>query len=255
MRFAGKTVIVTGGAQGLGLATALAFSSAGADVVVADIDAEALEEAAPRIASHCPSARFVVADVSLEYDAQTIIERALEVNGRIDVLVNNAGIGCLEKIENWNISKWDRVIQVNLRGAYLCSANAAPHMPPGSAIVNISSIRALMSEGDTEAYAASKGGILALTHSLAISLGPRRIRVNAISPGWIDVTPWEKSSVRKPAVLREEDHAQQPVGRVGVPEDIAQACMFLADANTSGFITGQNLVVDGGMSVKLSYLS
>ena len=125
----------------------------------------------------------------------------------------------------------------------------------GGAIINIASTRALMSEPDTFAYSASKGGLLALTHSLAISLGPI-IRVNAISPGWIDTSGWRRGEAgQAPAreALRPIDHAQHPAGRVGRPEDVAWACTFLA-SDLAGFITGQNLIVDGGMTVKMIYV-
>lgn len=133
--------------------------------------------------------------------------------------------------------------------------HAAPLMKRsgGGAMINIASTRALQSEPNTEAYAASKGGVLALTHALAVSLGPDRIRVNAVSPGWIDVTEWKKAALRKAAHLTEADHAQHPVGRVGHPDDIASACVFLA-SDEAGFVTGQNLVIDGGMTVKMIYV-
>jgi NAD(P)-dependent dehydrogenase (short-subunit alcohol dehydrogenase family) len=134
---------------------------------------------------------------------------------------------------------------VNLRGAFLCTREAARlmvrHRRKG-AIINIASTRAFMSEAGTEAYSASKGGLAALTHATAISLGPRGIRVNCVSPGWIE-TRGQRHSRR--------DRAQHPVGRVGTPEDVAQACQFLAE--TAGFMTGQNLVIDGGMTVKMIY--
>jgi NAD(P)-dependent dehydrogenase (short-subunit alcohol dehydrogenase family) len=111
-----------------------------------------------------------------------------------------------------------------------------------------------MSEANTEPYSASKGGVLALTHSLAMTLAPRRIRVNCISPGWIATSEWKKHSKRKAFEAKEIDHSQHPVGRVGVPEDIGRACLFLADSTKSGFLTGQNLVIDGGMTVKMIYV-
>jgi NAD(P)-dependent dehydrogenase (short-subunit alcohol dehydrogenase family) len=142
------------------------------------------------------------------------------------------------------VADWDRVLAVNLRGPFLCARDTAPLLRrAGSAvIINIASTRALMSEPDNEAYAASKGGLLALTHALANSLGPA-IRVNAIAPGWIHT---------RGEPLRPEDHAQHPVGRVGRPEDVAQACLFLATAE-SAFMTGQCLVLDGGMTIKMIY--
>jgi NAD(P)-dependent dehydrogenase (short-subunit alcohol dehydrogenase family) len=119
------------------------------------------------------------------------------------------------------------------------------------AIVNIASTRAFMSEPNTEAYSASKGGIVALTHAMAISLAPHRIRVNCISPGWIEVRDWKKSGERKAPHHTRADRDQHPVGRVGTPEDIAEACEFLAEH--AGFMTGQTIVIDGGMTVKMIY--
>ena len=143
-------------------------------------------------------------------------------------------------------------MRVNVTGAYLCVKYCAPHMSAeGCSIINIASTRALMSEPNTEPYSASKGALLALTHSLAASLGPK-IRVNAISPGWIETSEWRRKKDRKFVALRECDHKQHLVGRVGRPEDIAQAACYLTSQDAS-FITGTNIVIDGGMTVKMIY--
>ncbi|GMU92094.1 MAG: oxidoreductase [Candidatus Hydrogenedentota bacterium] len=249
-----KTVIVTGGAQGIGMATAHAFARSGASVIIADIDREAGEEWEGRLVQEGFHAVHIPCDVAEEAQVASMIEESVKRLGAIDVLINNAGIGWIGGFMDRTTADWDRVINVNLRGAYLCSRYAAPHMPPGSAIVNIASTRAVMSEPDTEPYAASKAGLLGLTHALALTLGERGIRVNAISPGWIDVSNWKKSSARKQIHLSERDHRQHPAGRVGRPEDIAELCLFLSDAERSGFITGQNFVCDGGMTKKMIYV-
>jgi NAD(P)-dependent dehydrogenase (short-subunit alcohol dehydrogenase family) len=141
---------------------------------------------------------------------------------------------------------------VNLTSHFLCSQLFAPAlMQTKGCIINIASTRALMSEPNTEPYSASKGGILALTHSLAVTLGPRGVRVNCVSPGWIDTSAWQVKPT--PSGLRRRDHRQHPAGRVGRPEDVAAACLFLADPGASGFLTGANLVVDGGMTRKMIY--
>lgn len=219
-----------------------------------DIDTEAGGELEETLRAEGWEATFLLGDVSKQEDVVRLAEGVVNATGRIDILINNAGIGCTKRLDDQTLEDWERVIGVNLRGTYLCSKLTSRHMPEGSAIVNISSTRALMSEANTEPYSASKGGILALTHSLAMSLASRRIRVNAICPGWIDVSKYQKQSRRSQQTLSETDHLQHPVGRVGRPEDIAEACLFLADSTKSGFITGQHLVVDGGMTVKMIYV-
>jgi NAD(P)-dependent dehydrogenase (short-subunit alcohol dehydrogenase family) len=171
-----------------------------------------------------------------------------------DVLINNAGTMIRKDVLKLSIAEFDSVISTNLRGTFLCAQAAARLMKKrgrGGVIINMASTRAFMSEPNTEGYTASKGGIVALTHGLAISLAPYRIRVNAVAPGWIEVRDWRKSSRAKKPHHSKEDREQHPVGRVGVPEDIAKTCQFLAE--DAGFITGQTLVVDGGMTVKMIY--
>jgi NAD(P)-dependent dehydrogenase (short-subunit alcohol dehydrogenase family) len=166
--------------------------------------------------------------------------------GRLDALVNNAGIASPESgpVEKLALSEWRRRIGVNLTGAFLMTKHAVPHLRRArGAIVNIASTRALQSEPDTEAYAAAKGGMVALTHALAISLGPK-VRVNCVSPGWINT---------RNAKLSRADHAQHPVGRVGRAEDVAELVAFLL-SDAAGFATGQNYVLDGGMTRKMIYV-
>jgi NAD(P)-dependent dehydrogenase (short-subunit alcohol dehydrogenase family) len=232
MRFAEKTVVVTGAARGIGRAVAEAFVSEGARVFAADIS-----PAAP-----VPGAESVAVDVAEEEQVRALMAR---VGPKLDVLVNNAGLSWFGPMESTPVAQFDRVIAVNLRGPYLCARYGAPLLRASGAgaIINIASTRALMSEPGGEAYGASKGGLLALTHALAISLGPA-VRVNAILPGWIDVSG---------EPLREIDHAQHPAGRVGRPSDIARACLFLASPEEAGFMTGQTMVIDGGMTRKMIY--
>lgn len=248
-----KTVVVTGGAQGIGMAITMAFVRSGARVLIADTDIEAGQELASALAHEPVGPCFVETDVADEPSVVRLMETAADMGKTIDALINNAGVYSCGGILTAPVDAWDRTIAVNLRGPYLCVRHALPHMSQGSAIINICSTRALMSEPDTEPYSASKGGLVALTHALAVTLGPRGIRVNAVSPGWIDVTNWKKASARKQAVLSRKDHEQHPAGRVGRPEDIAEACLFLADGRRSGFMTGQNLVIDGGMTKKMIY--
>lgn len=182
------------------------------------------------------------------------IQHTVRELGCPDVLVNNAGFSRNGPFLSLKPKDFDAVIATNLRGTFLCSQAAARRMAArkkGGAIVNIASTRAFMSEADTEAYTASKGGVTALTHGMAMSLAPHRIRVNCVSPGWIEVRDWKISSRARPAVHSKMDREQHPVGRVGRPEDIAEACLYLADH--TGFVTGQNLTVDGGMTIKMIY--
>lgn len=253
MRLDGKAVIVTGGAQGIGMAVSTAFARHGATVFVADCDREAGTELIESATAERLRLVLAPTDVSREADVTALMDRVTKEAGAIHVLINNAGIMGGYTLYDRPMAEWDRILGINLRGPYMCAKYASPHMPPGAAIVNICSTRALMSEPNTEPYSASKGGALALTHALAITLAEQRIRVNAISPGWIDVRAWKKRADRTPVTLSPRDHEQHPVGRVGAPQDIAEACLFLADSERSGFITGTNLVVDGGMTVKMIY--
>lgn len=249
-----KTALITGGGQGIGRALAVKFAENGYAVSLCDVDKEAGLEVVKHIRSFGGTALFLRADVAAEEDVRRWIALTVSEFGRIDVLINNAGIGRNAPFLELTAEDFDRVIGVNLRGTFLCSREAARVMKEsgGGSIVNLSSTRALMSEAGTEAYSASKGGILALTHAMAVSLGPDGIRVNAVSPGWIETGDWQLSSRAKAPRHSERDKLQHPVGRVGVPYDIADLCVYLC-SEQAGFITGQNFVVDGGMTIKMIY--
>jgi len=246
MDFKDQVVVVTGSGRGIGRSIAGMYADHGAKVVIADRNfRDALET--ERIIKEKGGETFaILADVSRPEDVVSLMEKTEKRYGRLNILINNAGFGCWKSPYDLTVEEWDSVINTNLRGTFLCSREAAKIMRKGGGgfIVNIASTRAIMSEPDSESYAASKGGILALTHALAVSLSPDRIRVNAISPGWIETGEYEK--------LREIDHRQHPAGRVGKPEDVARACLFLTAAENE-FITGINLVIDGGMTRKMIY--
>lgn len=250
--FGGKVAVVTGGAQGIGSGIVRKLLGDGMAVVVGDADDEALAEASTALAA---SGRWfgVRADVACEADVQTLMAAAVAHFGRIDTLVNNAGLmGPQTTLEETSITAWERVLAVNLTGAFLCAREAAPELRRhAGAIVNIASTRALQSEANTFAYSASKGGVVALTHALAVSLGPE-VRVNAICPGWIEVGDCRKTSTQRTVTHSTADRVQHPVGRVGVPADIAELAAYLV-APESGFVTGQVFVVDGGMTRKMIY--
>ena len=244
-----KTAIVTGGASGIGFGTCSAFLNEGFGVAMIDADEEALEWAAREL----PGARPFLCDLA---DAQALERTAKEICDvfpSIDALVNNAVHALFKPMREITLDEWNRALAVNLTAPFLLAKFFEQHLRASQgSIVNIASTRALMSEPDSESYAAAKGGIAALTHALAASLGPD-VRVNAISPGWIDVSALRKPSAAKQAVITETDRLQHPAGRVGTAEDIAQMVLYLC-SDKSGFITGQNIVIDGGMTKKMIYV-
>lgn len=256
LNFKNKTAIVTGGGQGIGKAIVQAFSHHEANVVIAEQDEEAGREVVDWLVSKGgkrESLHFVPCNVAREEEVKQMVTEAVNRFGRIDYLINNAGISKFKPFLELKVEDWDEVLNTNLRGAFLCSKFAAPYLKEShkGSIINIASTRALMSEPGSEAYAASKGGLVALTHAMAISLGPD-VRVNAISPGWIEVRDWKKSNQRQKVAHSQADNWQHPVGRVGEPEDIGRAVVFLCSGE-AGFISGQNIIVDGGMTRKMIY--
>ncbi len=240
-RAAPPVAIVTGGANGIGRAIARHLLANGWRVAALDLPRSGLTRAFGRT----NRVLLLEGDVADEKTAPASVEAAIEKFGRLDAVVSNAGIMIRKPIGRLALTEWYRVIDTNLTATFLFvrAAERALRRAKGS-IVTIASTRALMSEKHTEAYAASKGGLAALTHALSVSLGPD-VRVNCVSPGWIATEDYNK--------LRRKDHAQHPAGRVGRPEDIAEIVGFLLDRERSGFITGANFVVDGGMTRKMIY--
>lgn len=244
----GRVALVTGAARGIGLGIAAWLVCEGWQVVLADLDRERGSRVAKALGE---GAWFVTMDVADEEQVTLGVAQVLGQFGRLDALVCNAAVADPHNItlEALDLAYWNRVLAVNLSGPMLLAKHCAPYLRAhGGAIVNLTSTRAGQSEPDTEAYAASKGGLLALTHALAISLGPE-IRVNAVSPGWIDA---RDPSVRRAEPLSDADHAQHPAGRVGTVEDVAAMVAWLLSRD-AGFITGQEFVVDGGMTKKMVY--
>ena len=247
MRLEGRVAIVTGGANGIGLAIARRYAAEGARVVIADIDAAGGEAAARAIGS---SAHFVGADVGDAGDAQRLVEETCRVLGSLDILVSNAGIihgaDFLELAE----ADFDRVLRVNLKGAFLVGQAAARRMvaqvkagrAPG-AIINMSSINAVVAIPNQAPYCVSKGGIDQLTKVMALALAPSGIRVNAIGPGSIMT-----DILKAVATDKEAKHrilARTPLGRIGAPEEIAAVAVFLASPDAS-YVTGETVYADGG---------
>ncbi|MDP9097068.1 MAG: SDR family oxidoreductase [Pseudomonadota bacterium] len=229
-----RVALVTGAAHGIGRAVAMHLAGAGWRVVGVDV----------ADAGSMPGVRAVRADVGDEAAVAGLLEEVGRIEGRLDGLVSNAGIMVRRPLRDLTLADWSRVLATNLTATFLLARGAEAMLRAAhGAIVTIASTRAHMSGPDTESYAASKGGLVALTHALALSLGPD-VRVNCISPGWIDVSG---------EALRPQDHAQHPAGRVGTPADVATLTAFLLGPE-SGFVTGSDVVVDGGMTRKMIYL-
>ena len=248
----GRVAIVTGGGQGIGKAIVKRLLEDGLRVVLAEMDEEAGRETLQEYQG-LGECVFMHADISEEAAVRAVVRETVASFRRVDALINNAGIFITKPLARLTLAEWDEVLRVNLTGVFLCAKYTSPHLAKSrGSIVNIASTRAFMSEPDTEAYSASKGGVVALTHSLALGLGPH-VRVNCISPGWIEVSGWKKKRTRRGARLSAMDHAQHPAGRVGRPEDIASLAAFLISPE-AGFITGANFVVDGGMTRKMIYV-
>ncbi|HEX4835069.1 MAG TPA: glucose 1-dehydrogenase [bacterium] len=251
MRLRDKVTLITGAGSGMGRLAALTFAREGARVVAADVSASAGEDTAAQVARAGGEAVFVEADVSNEDQVRTVVRRAVERFGRLDVLYNNAGIFPEQDGSVVDVAEdvWDRVMAVNLKGIYLCCKHGIPELlrAGGGSIINVASFVALV--GCTvpqDAYTASKGGVIALTKSLAVQFGPRRIRSNAIAPGPIE-TPLLTSWLLANPEAKKLRLDRIPMGRFGRPEDIVQMALYLA-SDESTWVNGSVLVVDGGIT-------
>ena len=248
-----RVALVTGAGHGIGEGIAARLASDGYAIAILDIDTERCGAVAEHIArEHGVKTLPLIADTGTEDEVRGALDQAGKEFGRLDVLVNNAGNPdpATAPIDQLDRATWDRYLEVNLTGYFLMAKHSMPMLREArGSVVNISSIHALQSDADHNmAYAASKGGIIAFTHALALSEGPH-VRVNCISPGWIDTRGEEK---KKSSPLRDVDHAQHPAGRVGEPRDIGALVAFLV-SDDAGFITGQNFIADGGMTRKMVF--
>ncbi len=247
-----KVAFITGAGAGIGAGIAERFSEEGAVVVLFDINGESAEQMARKIEQSGHGRSLALrGDVSSETDVKTAVELALAKFGTVDVLINNAGIDVASRVPDMSASAWDRVLAVNLKGAFLCSKYVIRHMlGRGGTIVNISSVHAVASYENYAAYDASKAGLIALTRTLALDHGRDGIRVNAICPGYIS-TPMTEEWLKEqpdPAATLKEVLSFHPLGRMGTVRDVADAALFLA-SDASAFISGTYLVVDGALTV------
>jgi len=234
--------LITGGANGIGRAIARHLLATGWRVGVVDLPGSGLRRS---FSVRARNIALIEGDVREPKTAAQAVRALVERFGRLDGLVSNAGTMIRKPLLRLTTTEWHRIIDTNLTATFLFARAAERELRKArGAIVTIASTRAQMSEPNTESYAASKGGLVALTHALAIGLGPH-VRVNSVSPGWIETKNY--------AALRRKDHAQHPVGRVGKPADIAEVVAWLLDGKRSGFVTGANFVVDGGMTRKMVY--
>jgi len=233
--------LITGGARGIGRAIARHLLVSGWQAGIIDLPDSGLR----RVFLRERGVLLIDGDVRDEETASDAVEALVHRFGRLDAVVSNAGMMIRKPLRRLTVSEWHRVLDTNLTAAFLLARAAEkPLRRSRGAMVTIGSTRALMSEPNTESYSASKGGLVALTHALAMSLAPD-VRVNCVSPGWIETKDY--------AGLRRKDHAQHPAGRVGRPEDVAELVAWLLDGKRSGFVTGANFIVDGGMTRKMLY--
>ena len=240
----GKVAIVTGSARGIGKAIALKLAREGYHVVISDILKDAAKETAQEIESLGVKALAVVADVSKAEDAGNLIKQTVEAFGQVDVLVNNAGITRDNLAIRMSEAEWDSVLNINLKGTFLCSQAAAKVMMKkrSGRIINIASVSGILGTAGQANYASSKAGVIALTKAFARELGARNITVNAVAPGYIATEMTEKL----PENVKEEYLKQIPLKRAGTPEDVANVVAFLA-SDAASYVTGTTLIVSGGL--------
>jgi meso-butanediol dehydrogenase / (S,S)-butanediol dehydrogenase / diacetyl reductase len=246
MRLADRAAIVTGGGSGIGRAIARRFAAEGASVVVADIVESRAEEVAGEIGADRATALSVQTDVTAAAEVAALVALTVERFGRVDVLVNNAGFGEADDILEIDELAWDHEVDLNLKGAFLCTKAVLPGMIElrAGVIVNIASVNGLAFFAN-EAYSAAKAGLINLTRSVAVRYGSFGVRANAIAPGTIRTPLWQQRVDKEPAIF-ERLVKWYPLGRVGEPQDVAAAAVFLASDDAS-WITGEVLRVDGGL--------
>ena len=244
MHLKGKTALVTGGAQGIGKAIAMALAKAGADVAVSDVNMEKAEETASEIAALGVKSKAIGGNVARSDEAVAMIDAAVAELGKLDILVNNAGITRDNLMMRMKDEDWDLVLDVNLKGSFNCAKAALKHMSKARSgrIINIASVVGAMGNAGQANYVASKAGLIGLTKTIAREYSSRGVTANAVAPGFIDTAMTQAL----PEKVREELMKQIPLGRLGTAEDVAGAVKFLA-SDAASYITGQVIHVNGGM--------
>jgi NAD(P)-dependent dehydrogenase (short-subunit alcohol dehydrogenase family) len=253
MRLAGKVAIITGAGAGIGRSTALLFAKEGAKVVVADCDPESGEKVVAQIREEGGAATFIHVDVSKAADAERMARETVEMYGSLNILVNNAGIYLQADAVAMTEEEWDRILDVNLKGVFLCSKYCIPEMikSGGGSIVNIGSEAGIVGIKDQVAYNVSKSGVIGLTRSSAIDFAAHHIRVNCVCPGTTE-TPLVKAAVERaadPAAARRALEEVRPANRLGRPDEIAAGILYLA-SDDSPYATGSILSIDGGYTAQ-----
>ncbi len=254
MRLKDKVCVVTGAGSGIGKAIAEEFGAQGAKIVVATRRATNGQPVADGIKAKGGDATFIKCDVSIEEDVKNMVEEAIKVYGRIDVLVNNAGVDFVKAFTDIEPADWDRVLNTDLRGTFLCCHFTVPYMlkQGGGSVINIATVHTQQCLDKASPYDAAKWGVLGFTKSLAVEFGDRGIRFNCVSPGLIATQIW--NDLLDAAPDRDEClsywESNIPMKRVGLPEEIAKACVYFA-SDDSIYTTGANLLVDGGMTSTL----
>jgi NAD(P)-dependent dehydrogenase (short-subunit alcohol dehydrogenase family) len=256
-RLDGKRALITGAGSGIGEATARLFAAQGAHILVADVQMNAAEQVAASIVKQGGSASALALDVADETQVCAAFDRVAIQDGRLDIVVNNAGISHVGNILETSLEEWDRVLRVNAGGVFLCAREAVRRMlqqePKGGVIINLSSVAAMIGLERRLPYSASKGAVLSLTRSIAIDFVGEGIRCNAICPGTVH-TPFVEGYLKRSFpgqedAIRQQLHARQPLGRMGLPEEIAAAALYLA-SDEAAFVTGAAFIIDGGLTAK-----
>lgn len=256
-RLDGKRALITGAGSGIGEAIARLFAQQGAQVIAADVQADAAARVCASISEHGGAASALALDVADEAQVRAGFQAATGRDGRLDILVNNAGVSHVGNIVETSLEEWERVLRVNARGVFLCAREGVRLMlrqePKGGVIINMSSVAALIGIDRRLPYAASKGAVLAMTRSIAMDFVDQGIRCNAICPGTVQ-TPFVEGYLKRnfageEDAVRQTLHARQPLGRMGQPDEIAAAALYLA-SDEAAFATGSALIIDGGWTAK-----